>query len=66
MLLSFGMFFLCLAQEMDGAAIAIGFASSPGPTWLKDEIPIVGTHLKVHNALVQLCNTCIQVTSRVK
>ena len=51
---------------MDGAAIAIGLASSPGPTWLKDVIPIVGTRLKVHNALVRLCNNCSQVTSRVK
>ena len=47
---------LCLEQEMDGAAFGLG--SSSGPNWLQDEIPKVGLRLKVHHALVQLCNEC--------
>ncbi|SMN12479.1 hypothetical protein SPBRAN_1134 [uncultured Candidatus Thioglobus sp.] len=36
---------------MDGSAIALGLASTPGPDWLKDVVPKVGQRLKVHNAL---------------
>ena len=43
---------------MDGSAIAYGLDSSPGPNWLKDVIPKVGTRLKVHHALSQLYKEC--------
>ena len=36
---------------MDGSAIVVGLASSPGPDWLKDIVRKVGLRLKVHNAL---------------
>lgn len=36
---------------MDGSAISIGFASSPGPDWLKDTVPKSGLRLKVYSAL---------------
>lgn len=36
---------------MDGNAISIGFASSPGPDWLKDVVPKTGLRLKVYSAL---------------
>ena len=36
---------------MDGAAIAFGLASAPGPDWLKDVVPTLGQRLKVHNSL---------------
>ena len=42
---------VCIEQEMDGDAILMGFASSPGPDWLKDVIPKVGLRLKVYSAL---------------
>ncbi len=40
-----------LEQELDGKAIAVGLASSPGPDWLKDVVPTLGLRLKVHNAV---------------
>lgn len=43
--------FFFLDQQLDGCAITVGMASSPGPDWLKDVIPILGTRLKVHQAL---------------
>ncbi len=49
---------MCIEQEMDGAAIAYGLASCPGPNWLQDVIPKVGLRLKVHHALVKLCTEC--------
>ena len=43
---------------MDGSAIALGLASTPGPSWLKDVVPKVGQRLKVHNALRALYSVC--------
>ncbi len=39
---------------MDGNAISLGFASSPGPDWLKDVVPTLGLRLKVYNDLRSL------------
>lgn len=36
---------------MDGNAILMGFASCPGPDWLKDVVSKVGLRLKVYSAL---------------
>ena len=43
-------------QDLDGNAIAMGLASTPGPDWLKDIVPTLGVRLKVHNALRTLYN----------
>ena len=43
---------------MDGDAISVGFASSPGPDWLKDIVPKVGLRLKVYSALRALHLQC--------
>lgn len=40
-----------LEQELDGSAISMGLASSPGPDWIKEIVPLLGVRLKVHNAL---------------
>ena len=45
-----------LEQELDGSAIAVGLASSPGLDWLKDIVPLLSVRLKVHNALRTLIN----------
>lgn len=46
----------CVEQELDGNAIAMGLASSPGPDWIKDIVPVLGVRLKVHHALRALYN----------
>ena len=47
--------FLFLDNEMDGAAIAAGLASTPCASWLKEVIPFkAGLRLKVHSALKSL------------
>lgn len=48
--------FFIVEQDLDGNAIAMGLASTPGPDWLKDIIPTLGVRLKVHNALRTLYN----------
>ena len=45
-----------LEQELDGSAISMGLASSPGPDWIKEIVPLLGVRLKVHNALRALFN----------
>lgn len=45
-------------EDMDGDAVAVGLASSPGPDWLKDLVPKVGVRLKIHNALRSLYLQC--------
>lgn len=42
---------ICLEHQLDGSAIAVGIASSPGPNWLTEVVPTLGTRLKVHQAL---------------
>lgn len=34
----------------------MGLASSPGPDWIKDIVPVLGVRLKVHHALRALYN----------
>ena len=47
--------FLFVDNEMDGAAIAAGLASTPCASWLKEVIPLkAGLRLKVHGALKSL------------
>ena len=41
---------------MDGSAVALGLAATPGPDWLKDIVSKIGQRLKVHNALRTLCS----------
>ena len=45
-------------QEMDGSAISFGVASTPGPDWLRDVVPVLGLRLKVHNRLRSLVASC--------
>ena len=45
-----------LEQELDGNAIAMGLASSPGPDWIKDIVPVLGVRLKIHHALRAIYN----------
>ena len=48
-------------QEMDGEAILMGFASTPGANWLKEIVPKVGLRLKVYNNLRKLHDLSSQV-----
>ena len=41
---------------LDGNAIAVGLAYSPGPDWLKDIVSTLGVRLKVHITLRTLYN----------
>lgn len=47
-----------LEQDLDGNAVALGLATSPGPDWLKDVVASLGLRLKVHQALRALCTDC--------
>ena len=42
---------LYVAEEMDGVALAMALASSPGPDCLKDVVPRLGIRLKVYQAI---------------
>ena len=52
-------------EELNGDAIALGLASDPGPSWLKDIIPKLGLRLKVHNVLRSLLLVILSISYRM-